>query len=65
MITPNEFANKIIKMLELPEEFKDDHRHWPVIRHTDNSLQCLVCFKMLEEGKKKGGEDGSSGKVRE
>ena len=52
MITPNDFANKIIKMLQLPDEFKEDHRHWPVVRHTDNSLECLICHKMLEEGGK-------------
>ena len=48
---PNDFANKIIKMLQLPDEFKDDHKHWPVVRHTTGALECLVCHKMLEEGK--------------
>jgi len=56
MIDMVEFANRIIEMLRLPEEFKDDHRHWPVIRHTTGALECLVCHKMLEEGKKKGEE---------
>jgi hypothetical protein len=58
MITLDDSANRIIKMLELPEEFKDDHKHWPVVRHTNGSLECLICHKMLEEGKKKGGNDG-------
>ena len=45
MIDMDDFANKIIKMLQLPEEFKEDHKHWPVVRHTDKVFNVSFASK--------------------